>query len=90
MILVPCFPHPRGDDRRPVVGHRLLIGGVEVGLVIAGMGYPRPHVVGYHDLGHRAHVLEGMDVGPDPRGELAGEDGFDVAVVARPRVATKR
>src|SRR5208283_2271388 len=63
---VPCFFHPRRDDRRTVVDHGILVGGIEVGLVAAGMGHARPHVVGNHDLGHRTHVLESMDVGLYP------------------------
>lgn len=65
--------------------HGILVGGIEVGLVPAGVGHPGAGIVRDYYFRNRAKKFKGMDMGADPGRELPGEDRFRIAVVARPQ-----
>ncbi|OPX97069.1 MAG: hypothetical protein A4E58_01546 [Syntrophorhabdus sp. PtaB.Bin006] len=65
------------------MGGHVLIRRVEVGFVPAGMGHTDFGIIRHHDGGNGAHELEGADVQAHPGGEVLGEDGFGVGIVAR-------
>jgi len=60
----------------------ILIGGVDVRLVSAGVGDARLEVVRNKDFGHASQELEGVHMRPDPGGEILGEGGLCECVVA--------
>lgn len=83
--LVPGVAGPGGDDDRAVVPGHVAVGGVEVGLVAAGLRDGRLEVVGDGDLGHAAEEGEGLPVRLDPVRQALAHRGPAEGVVAGPQ-----
>jgi hypothetical protein len=62
---------------------QVVIGGVQVGLVVAGVLHPGLLVVGHHKLGDPAQELKHADVGADPVRQTPGPGQIDERVVRR-------
>ena len=83
--LVPGVSGPGGDDDRAVVPGHVAVGGVEVGLVAAGLRDGRFEIVGHGDLGHAAEEGEGVPVRLDPVRQALAHRGPAEGVVAGPQ-----
>ena len=82
--LVPGFPRPRGYDDGAVVVGEVLVGAVDVGLVAARAGDGASELVGDPQGGRAPEVLDHVDVGVDPVGQLLGRGRLGVGEAARP------
>ena len=71
-----------GDDGRAVVFGQVLVGGIQIGLVAAGVFDPGFEIVRDDDLGHTAEESEHADVGANPVGQFLALVGLGVGVVA--------
>lgn len=71
------------------MGGHFGVGGVDLRLVVAGVGDPGAHIVGHQQLGDATEEGEGVEVGIDPVGQLLGGKGFSVGVVAGPQHGDK-
>src|SRR5664280_1750233 len=81
--------YPCRDDRGTVVDRHILIGGIEVGFIPAGVGDACFGVVGRGDHGYCPHELKRVDMGAYPGVEFQGEYRFGVGIVARPQCGHK-
>ena len=64
--LVPGPIRPRRNDCHAVVFAQVAVGGVQIRLVIAGMGDSGLQVIWDHDLGHATEELPGPHMRTDP------------------------
>src|SRR5450756_237330 len=85
LSLVPRPPHPCRYHSHTVVSRHLLVGGIDVGLVEAGLGHAALQVVGNDHLRDTTNEAKGPDVGTDPVGEPLSPAGLGVGVAARPQ-----
>jgi len=61
---------------------KILIGGIDVRLISAWVGYTGFEVVRNEDLGNTAEELEGVNMGSDPEREFLGRGGLCKGVAA--------
>jgi hypothetical protein len=67
------------------MGCQIGIGGIEIGLVAAGLAHPRRQIVRHQEFRHAAEEIEGPHMGPDPvRQGLAGHR-LGIGVARRPQ-----
>ena len=80
--LVPWFSRAGWKDGHLIVGGHVVVGGVQIGFVAAGLVDSAFQIVRSQDAGHAAEILEGMDVGRDPARKFLAPGGFGEGVTA--------
>ena len=60
---------------------KILVSGVDVGLISAGFGYARLGVIGDQDFRNASEELKGMDMSTDPGGQILSRASFCIGVV---------
>src|SRR5450756_2712517 len=78
LSLVPRPPHPCRYHSHTVVSRHLLVGGIDVGLVEAGLGHAALQVVGNDHLRDTTNEAKGPDAGTDPVREPLSPAGLGV------------
>jgi hypothetical protein len=82
--LIPGLAHPRRQHRHAVVAGQLLVAGIAIGLVAAGVADAALEVVGDQQLGDPAEELEAAHMGADPVPQALAPGRLDVGVTGRP------
>jgi hypothetical protein len=80
--LVAGSANPGGDDGAAVVARHVLVGGIKIGLVEAGLCHAALQIVGDYELGYSTKEGKGPHVGADPVGKRLAPGGLGVGIAA--------